>query len=243
MEKEISIKYLLQILKKYLAIILIVAVFVAAAAGALAALTTKPTYSSSAKVLIKYSYGDNILTPSGQMNELNYTLAILPTIIETLESYDFLDTVNDKAGLNYSHSSMKSFITYDYASDSKILNITVKTPNKADTKKICDAFTAVVPAYAEELNFGYFDFFENFRTPSKSSVDIINICLIAFLGAFAVMYMIFFMVSEINNKRVNENTDLPNRYQLPVIGKIPDFNANRSQKNKKEGGYYEEAKY
>lgn len=242
MEKDISLQYLLRILKKYLAVILIVAVFVAAAAGAFIALTSKPTYSSTAKVLIKYSYGDNILTPSGQMNELNYTLAIMPTIIETLESYDFLETVNADAGLKYSHSQMKSFISYNYSDDSKIVNITIKTPKSEDTKKICESFSTMVPQYVEELNFGHFDFVEKFRAPVKNDVSIVSTCSLTFAITFVLMYAVCFVIYEINNKRVNENTDLAKRYKLPIIGKIPDFSGNGKRKNK-EGGYYEKQGY
>lgn len=243
MEKEITLKYLLQILKKYAAIIIVVSVLLAAASGVFVSLTTKPTYSSTAKVLINYSYGDNILTPSGQMNELNYTLAIMPTIIETLESYDFLEKVNDAAGLEYSHRQMKSLISYKYSDDSKIVSITIKTPNSAHTKKVCEAFAAVVPEYVEELNFGHFDFVEKFRSPTKNTYNLMNTCSIIFAITFVLMYAICFVIYEISNKRVNENTDLAKRYQLPIIGKIPDFNSSGLRAINKEGGYYEKEGY
>lgn len=240
MSNEISLIQIFKILKRYLVLIAIITITVATAITIVLSVNSKPSYVASAKIIINNSYGDNILTPSGNINELNYTTSVIPTIVDLLSSNnDFLDNVSENAGVRISSASMQSMISYKYSDTSKIVVVTVSSGSKDTTSKICSAYTDTAPDFISHYNLGELQFVDSFRTPRESSTSTLKIALSSFVLVLTVTCGVFLIIGFMKERFVTENTDLSGRYNLPIIGTIPSFNGDSVTSDSEEDESHE----
>ncbi len=149
-----------------------------------------------------------------------------------------LEQVIDNLGLTESYGALKSNISVNNPSNSRILEITVTDTDPKRAKEIADETAKVLSAFIAEkmdqdppttIQYGYAD--GNAVSPNKSKNTILGILV----GAVAAMAVV--VVGYLLNDTIMITEDVERKLGLEVLGTIPleddDIEAKSSKKKKK----------
>lgn len=140
--EEIDLIELFYALKEKILLILMVALIGGCIAGAYTQFLMTPIYSSTSSMLVLSK--ETTLTSLADL-QLGATLTSDYTVL--IESTPVLEQVVENLGLDMSVEQLKSTITINNPSDTRILEITVNNTDSAMAKKIVDEVASVSSAY------------------------------------------------------------------------------------------------
>lgn len=189
----------------------------------------KPTYHASVQMYVN----SNDTTSITDLNELNYAQKVATTYINFLQTNVFFKRVAEDGKLNYSQQQLKRMTTIKSINNTEIFEISVSATNPDDAYKIVLSMEKVAPVLIKSIKdtaqISVVDPPVLPASPSSPNILINTLAggLIAFV--FAVMAALLFELFDMN---VKNQEDLSKRYQLPILGAIPNFNLNKKQKYK-----------
>ena len=260
-EKEITLSYLIKVLKSSIIWMVIAAVVLGALAAAYTAFLVKPTYRARAEFWVSNTSSDYDYTSSAQTGaaltissscvELAYQdlparRAVTANDNELAKQLGFVDengVVTDEL-LNSCVSYVRSMISAGKSSEeSLIFYINVTAPSKDDAYYVTLAIQSVLPDTVFDL-IGIKDNENNVdmltvTTPVHSVNDVKTIkdspvksfIIAGFIGAVLV-YVLFFVLSLLDTMIYNEQL-LKENFTQPVVGSIPSWLNNNSANSAK----------
>jgi capsular polysaccharide biosynthesis protein len=126
-----------------------------------------------------------------------------------------------------------------------VIYITVASNDSTKTKNVMTATTEILVDYIRANNQMAQDskiLFDRANDPEEPTVtrnsNTVKFLLLGGVGC-ALVAAVVLAIIVIADQRIKNETDLSDRYGIPVLGSIPDF----EDKNLKKGGYYHDYKY
>lgn len=220
---ELSIFYLIDLLKKRWWGILIAALIGATAAFCYSSFMVTSLYQTTVKMYVNPSAEDQ---QSVQTQYSDYTLAIniINTYIELLNTNSFMQSVSDATGKRYTTNQLKKMIAFEVPEKTKIFNFSVQASNAEDSYKIATVVSELAPKkIIETTNASVVAVADPPVKPMEPFNNNTgrNTILGLIIGiAIAVGVVI---VIDMFDVRVKSEEDLINTYELPVLGCIPNF--------------------
>ncbi|KKI93313.1 capsular biosynthesis protein [Bacillus sp. SA1-12] len=213
MEEEISLRELLQIIKKRIWIIIITTFIATITCGIISYFVLTPVYQTTTQLLVKPKSEQNVINP----NDISMNTQIINTYNEIIKSPVILEEVANELGLD---RDLTEQITVTTKNESQILLVTV---NDTDPALARDIANTVASVFQREL-------------VTIMNVDNVNILSKAELGiqvkpnpalntaiAFVVGLMagtgIAFLLNALDNTVKNEQ-DVEKYLDSPVLGSI-----------------------
>lgn len=222
----------------------------------------KTEYKAEAVYMMSYNSGSSV----GEMtSEYNYTTKILSNCVTVVQQNKFLNIVAERVNLNVDEEDdayvsldiLNGYIAYTYDADENTsITVSVTTESAELSYKIISVIAGVYQTEddGETLLSGYIK--DNYLMAGDSSLQIslINelnlpdepeadrsVLIGTLVGAAAalVISVIAVYCTVHADKRIKEESDITSKYNVPVLGTIPDFYDKELGKN----GYYSSYKY
>ncbi len=238
--RNLSLLTLLRLALKHIFLLILVAVIAAVAAFSYCKFVVTPLYTTSGTIYLNNGgIGQKIETENITQNNTvnNSDLTTSRNLVTYMMS--FLNSEQEiykqlSVNLGYepeNYKSLKSGFSFPEPDDNSMhLRVSYTSPNKEETVVILNEFFEILPNYAntyfaEELKFGSpnLDGYAVKTYPSTFST-MITFSLIATV----VTYLIILIVYS-SNTIIQNDDDFRERFNLPVLGCIPDFTQAKSQ--------------
>ena len=233
LKKEINLERLFKIIKSRIVIIMIVAVVSAVAVGLYTKLTVVPTYASTVKFCLVYSIENNELqnpntSAANERNSHMYANELMETCIEAIQTDDAVQEMN-----NFLHENEKYEKTFlkgknidiEQSSDtSNIFHVTIETTKAELSRDACEAFSKMAEARAKKVGTLRLETVDSPKIPtSPVSSGTVRNAIVAFIGGFIIMSMIFVVITVLDNT-VKDGATVCEDFGILLLAEIPNIN-------------------
>lgn len=209
-----------------------------------------PTYTSSVEFLA------TAIDPAEEMNDsdstssadsvrisetskMNYAMKMISTYMEIFQTNEFCsavaDDLNKTYGTSKSPNDIKSSITIETVEDTAMFKMIVTTTDPDLSYQIAHQLEESVPNHMEKTNRGLVHASvedKAIKATTASGRNYTQKCLIGFVAGL-VIACAYVILKDLLDIRVKGSEDLTERYNLPVLGSIPDFGTKVSGRKSK----------
>jgi len=248
--KDFSIYSIFRILLKNFFVILLSAIVFGAGAFCYNEFYLQERYASTGSVVVTNggilgNSVQNSQTITGDRvnnSDIAASINLLDTVTDILNTNDIYKQLSQKLNGEYTYTQLKSFVTISRRGEySLFIDVRFEMNNVDDAPRITNMFLELAPDYISK-------FMPNTSvTPVLSSGTAVKTyprtffyTAVAMLLGAVLSFAIFYIVS-LFNTTIESEEEFKERYDIPVIGDIPDFAAARSGKYKKS--YYKGGRY
>lgn len=218
MEETISLKELFYILKKRLAMILVIAFGAAIVIAVISFFFMTPIYQSSTQILVNQKKQEGAMIQAG---EIQTNIQLTNTYKVIIKSPVVLDQVNEKLHLNMTAQALTEKINVANEKDSQVISVTAEDKDPKLARDIANATADVFKGeVAKIMNV------DNVTVLSKAEVaenqspikprPMLNVA-IAFVVGLMVAVGLAFLLEYLDNT-VKKEEDVENLLGLPVLG-------------------------
>lgn len=219
MEETISLKELFHILKKRLAMILVIAFGAAIVSAIISFFFMTPIYQSSTQILVNQKKQEG--TTMIQAGEIQTNIQLTNTYKVIIKSPVILDQVNEKLNLNMTAQALTGKINVANEKDSQVISVTAEDKDPKVARDIANATADVFKGeVAKIMNV------DNVTVLSKAEVGenqspikpapMLNVAIAFVVGLMAAVGLAFLL--EYLDNTVKKEEDVENLLGLPVLG-------------------------
>lgn len=220
MEETISLKELLQTLRKRLALILAITLTAVIISGVVSFFFLTPIYQASTQLLVNQKKDDQVMLNT---NELQTNLQLINTYNVIIKSPAILDIVAKELGTGLTAQQINGKITVGSESDSQVVNISVQDEDPNMAAEIANTIANVFST--EIVNIMNVD---NISILAKATVTdgqapikpqpLLNIAIALVVGLMAGVGLAFLL--EYLDNTVKNEQDVEKVLELPILGVI-----------------------
>lgn len=220
MEETISLKELLDTLKKRMNLIILITVIATAASGIVSYFFITPIYQASTQILVNQAKDDQAVF---QYNEIQTNLQLINTYNVIIKSPRILELVIQDLGLDETVDELNNKITVASEKDSQVVNISVEDPDPNHAVKIANTIAAVFQKEIENIMN-----VDNVNILSKAEVKenmspvkpkpLLNMAIAFVVGLMAGVGLAFLL--EYLDNTIKTEQDIEKILELPVLGAI-----------------------
>lgn len=231
MKEEINLVKIFEIILKLWWVVLIFAIIGSLIAFSISTFLITPMYTSTAKV---YVSGSERVEGSGvSINDINVSQRLVSTYIEILCGNEFLAVVADAYNEKYDDTvevtarKIKANIVMDSANETEILKIDYKATSPEKAQNLLEVLLDNAQAEITRVMSGCkVSVVDNAVRPTSPSSP--NIRQNTFIGLFLgiVLGVVVIFMRELFDTRIKDDEDLKTRYNIPVLGIIPNLDPN-----------------
>ncbi|HFJ9404481.1 YveK family protein [Bacillus cereus group sp. MYBK69-1] len=218
MEETISLKELFHILKKRLAMILVIACGAAIVSAIISFFFMTPIYQSSTQILVNQKKQDGTMI---QASEVQTNIQLTNTYKVIIKSPVILDRVNEKLNLNMTAQALTGKINVANEKDSQVISVTAEDKDPKLARDIANATADVFKGeVAKIMNV------DNVTVLSKAEVaenqspikprPMLNVAIAFVVGLMAAVGLAFLL--EYLDNTVKKEEDVENLLGLSVLG-------------------------
>ncbi|HFK1516961.1 TPA: YveK family protein [Bacillus cereus] len=218
MEETISLKELFLILKKRLAMILVIAFGAAIVSAIISFFFMTPIYQSSTQILVNQKKQDGTMIQAG---EIQTNIQLTNTYKVIIKSPVILEQVNEKLNLNMTAQALTEKINVANEKDSQVISVTAEDKNPKIARDIANATAEVFKGEVAKIMS-----VDNVTVLSKAEVaenqspvkprPMLNVAIAFVVGLMASVGLAFLL--EYLDNTVKKEEDVENLLGLPVLG-------------------------
>lgn len=220
---------------------------------------TKPTYTSTVKFLTYAVDSQQELTDSfssssmstensrvSNTSKMNYAMKMIDTYIEIFKTNEFNEKVakdlNKRVNANYSTGTVKGAISYTIIENTAMFTATVTTANSDLSYEIAKQLEETVPEVMQNRNSGLVNASIEDKALKATNQESLGYPQKMAVGAIIgiVIAAAYIILRNLLDVRIRTDEELIDKYNIPVLGSIPNFEikgsqlqANKNAKNKK----------
>ncbi|MBT2730146.1 capsular biosynthesis protein [Bacillus sp. ISL-75] len=220
MEETISLKELLETLKKRLLLIVSITLIAAIVSGVVSYFFLTPIYQASTQILVNQKKSEQSLYSA---NEVQTNLQLINTYNVIITSPAILDKVSEELDLNMTAAQLKGKITVGSEKDSQVVNLSVQDPSADVAAQIANKTAEVFKKeIANIMNV------DNVSILAKADVTenpapikprpLLNVAIAIVVGLMAGVGLSFLL--EYFNNTIKNEQDVEKVLGLPILGVI-----------------------
>ncbi|MCP3739696.1 YveK family protein [Rossellomorea sp. BNER] len=220
MEETISLRELLNTLKKRLSLIVIITALATMVSGLISFFVLTPVYQSSTQLLVNQSKSEQ---PAYNLQEIQSNLQLINTYNVIMKSPAILDKVVSNLDLKMTSNELNEKITVQSEEDSQVVNVSVQDE---DPQKAADIANETVAVFKEEIvkimNV------DNVSVLSKAEVGenvspikpkpLLNIAIALVVGLMTGVGLAFLL--EYFDNTIKTEQDIEKILELPVLASV-----------------------
>ncbi|MBR7132176.1 MAG: hypothetical protein IKD04_01445 [Clostridia bacterium] len=236
--KNFTLIALIRIALKNIILLAVVGIVFAAAGLTYCTFFATPKYSATGSVLV--TNGAIVSTDLGDKSNLNNaditaSMNFVGTVCDILDTNgiykDLSAVLNTKYNYSFTYGNLKSrFSVSRKDSNSLFINVSCTAETKEEAILIVNEFLEVTPGYIDEYVNGAYIATTNADTASKVSPRTVVITGFSGIVGVAVVYLVLLLIYSLNTV-IGSEEDFKERFDIPIIGSVPDF-------EKARNGYY-----
>jgi len=186
----------------------------------------KPNYTATVQMYVDPN--DDVTTSSANLTELNYAQKVVNTYINFLKTKVFYKQVIEESNLNYAPEQLKRMTQIQSVNNTEIFEISVTTLEPYDSFILVEAMQKIAPRLINSIkDTAEISVVDPVVLPTApSSPNIFMNTMVGGMIGFLLSVMLSFLW-EIIDVNVKNQEDLLKRYQLPILGSIPNFHVNK----------------
>lgn len=246
-------KILLALIKKWK--LLVVFLLIGAVMGYLyTANFTTLTYTSTVEFLANSVDKNDELTEStgtttsgeqvriSNTSRMNYAMKMLNTYIEIMKTNNFnemlANDLNKSINSNYSASLMKNSMSFEKIEDTTMFKIMVTTQDADLSYQIAHQLEKTVPKMMKQNNNGLVQATVQDKAVKASSAESLGYPKKCAIGAAIglILAAAYIILRNLLDVRIKTSQELVEKYNIPVLGSIPDFSVASSGNRRKGSG-------
>ena len=242
MNLDANIQKMLALLLKKWKLIILLALAGIMIAYFFAANFTTQTYVSSVEFLAyaedtqrELSDSTNAAQAASYTSKMNYAMKMLDTYVELFKTNKFnqsvADELNEKYGSSYSAATIKNCSVIEIVSGTSMFKITVSTTNADMSYQIAQQLEKSIPEKMRTTNGGIvkasIEDSAVLATTSESP-QYLKKCLIGCIVGVLIA-VVYTILRDLLDVRVKSADELTERYDIPVLGTIPEFEIKSAQ--------------
>ncbi|MEC2395196.1 Wzz/FepE/Etk N-terminal domain-containing protein [Bacillus toyonensis] len=242
MDETIRLKELFVILRKRMAMILVITIGATLLSGIASFYFMTPIYQNSTQILVKQNKED---AKSIQYNDVQADLQLTNTYKGILKSHIILDQVKKQLGLNIKINELNKKISIGNEKDSQIIVVTVQDK---DAKLARDIANTTVEIFKTEIN--RIMNVDNVTILSKAEITegqapikpnkMLNVaiaCIVGLMSSVGIAFLLDYLDNTIKKEK-----DIEELLDVPVIGVVSRMeetgsNSSRLSQVKRGGGH------
>ncbi len=246
---EFSIYHIFRLIIKNFFIIVLCAILFGVGAFCYCEFHLEERYSASGSVVVT---NGGIFDANGQSTQITgsdkvsnsdiaASINLLTTVKDILSTNDIYKELANKLGGEYTYSQLKSCATISKRDDySLFIDVRFEMNDKNEATKITNMFLELTPDYINEsipnTSTRVYTCDGASKTYPRTASTTAIAMFVGALLAFVVVYII-----SLFNTTIESEEEFKDRYNIPVLGDIPDFASAKSGKYAKS--YYKGGKY
>lgn len=234
MEETISLKELLQTLKKRLNLILIITLLSILVSGVISYFLLTPIYQSSTQLLVNQSKNEQAMY---NYNEVQTNLQLINTYNVIIKSPAILDLVNKELKLDLSTGELNNKISVASEKNSQVVNISVQDPNANTAAKIANKTAEIFTREISQImNVDNVSILAKAQVGEKQSPikpkPLLNIAIALIVGLMSGVGLAFLL--EYFDNTIKTEQDIEKMLGMPVLGVITTINETREMDKRAE---------
>jgi capsular polysaccharide biosynthesis protein len=230
MEETISLRELMDTLKKRISLILFITLTAVIVSGGVSFFLLTPVYQSSTQLLVNQSKSEQ---PAYNPGEIQTNLQLMKTYNVIIKSPTILEKVINDLNLNMTVSQLNSKITVGSEGESQVINLSVQDtdPQKAAeiANKTASVFQNEIPDIMNVDNVSILAKAEVGETQSPiKPKPVLNIAIAAVVGLMIGVGLAFLL--EFLDNTVKTEQEVEKLLGVPVLGSITRIEDQHEQK-------------
>ena len=234
---NLSFYHLFRIFIKNIIVIVLAAVVFAASAFAYCEYFMDEKYAATGSVLVTNGglLYENDNKNSIQSSDISASINLSTTIKDILLTTDIYKQLEKELkkdfGDKYTYAQLRSYATVTKRDDlSLFIDVKFETNNKMETVVITNTFLELAPDYISKFiphssSTAVSTADGAYKTSPRTALTTIAAFIMGAVACYIVVYFI-----SINNVTIQSEEDFKDRFDIPVLGNIPDFSEAQSQK-------------
>ncbi|MCI9414840.1 MAG: hypothetical protein HFJ79_06680 [Clostridiales bacterium] len=232
MQDSIDIKSILLVFLKGIKVLIAATVIGCLLMFIVSKFVMTPLYTSSVSMYVS-SNSDNVNT-NLNVNDITASQKLIDTYIVILQQREVMKQVAEEVALTMpcTLKQVQEAITMSAKSNTWVLQIDAVTDDPDLSAAICNAMAKVAPEVLTEVVGSGSATSIGTAVPSvsPSSPHVVTNSIIGALAGL-VLAALYLLIRYMTDTTVKSEEDLKNRYDVPILGEIPDFY------QQKKGGY------
>ncbi|OCA87898.1 capsular biosynthesis protein [Bacillus sp. FJAT-27225] len=226
MEETISLKELLETLKKRLVMILSITIVAAFASGIVSFFFLTPIYQASTQIIVNSAKSDQSLI---NLNEIQTNLELINTYSVVIKTPKILDKVKENLDMDNS-IDLNSKISVTSEGESQVIRVTVEDPNPKLAVDIVNEVSSVFETEIKNLmkvdNVQILTWAKYAEDPSPIKPrPLLNVAIAIVVGLMAGVGLAFLL--EYFDNTVKTEQDIDRILGLPVLGVIATIDSDQ----------------
>jgi capsular polysaccharide biosynthesis protein len=222
---NLSLYHLVRILTKNILVILLVSLVSGVAAFSYCQYFVEEKFAAIGSVLVT---NGAILkedkSNSVQSSDIAASINLLTTVEDILSTNDIYKRLAEELDGQYSYSELKRCATIGKRDDNSLfIDVRFQTSSKSETVKITNTFLELAPAYISKFiphsATTAVTMADNaVKTAPRTTSATVSAMMVGAIICYAVVYLI-----SLSNVTIENESDFKDRYDIPILGNIPDF--------------------
>ncbi|UYZ21803.1 YveK family protein [Mesobacillus jeotgali] len=229
MEETISLRELLQTLKKRIGLIAVITLLAVTVSGIISFFLLTPIYQASTQLLVNQSKNEQTMY---NYNEVQTNLQLINTYNVIIKSPAILDLVIDDLNLDMTTAQLNGKVTVQSEQNSQVVNISVQDPDANQAamiaNKIAEVFTREIADIMKVDNVSILAkavIVDN-QSPIKPK-PLLNIAIAMVVGLMAGVGLAFLL--EYFDNTIKTEQDIEKTLELPLLGVIAQIDESHLQ--------------
>ena len=236
---EIDLREIFQIIRKHLALIIIIPIIFAALGAAVNIFFIDRIYESSTTLIVMR---EKDAKEEISKTDVDLSKSLIYTYAEMAKSNTVLESTANALNINKLN---KKDITVSPVKDTQILKVTVQSTDPILAKNIADTlvkqFTSEIQRITKTNNVSVVDYANLPKEPIQPNI-IMNTVISGILGLILLVIAIF--LKEYLDNTIKTEKDIESLLGISIIGTVPNFNQGGKQAyGKAYGKVYEKVSY
>lgn len=206
-------------------------------------------YAATGSVLVtnggivgSYMYDDKITDSTVNNTDIAASINLLTTVKDILKTNDIYKQLSEKLDGKYTYGQLKSFATVNKREDySLFIDVKFETNDREESINITNMFLSLTPEYISKfIPHSSSTVVTTVDSAAKTYPRTTSSTILAMMLGAVISFVIIYIIS-LTNTTIQCEEDFKDRYDIPVLGDIPDFSNAKSEKyykNYYKGGSY-----
>lgn len=228
LEETLDLKELLLILYKRLPIIIGGSLLGMVLAFVISFFVLTPKYTSSVSMYVNNST-EMVAANAVNINDINAAQKLVNTYIVILQDDEVMEQVaalihEEYSDSDYTAETLRKIVKMTSVNNTEVLNIEATTPDPELSAALCNLITEVAPDVLQRVvKAGSVEVIGTAKPAEKpSSPNIpLNTAVGLLLGIVVSVFLVLFL--HMLDNTVKSEEELKKRYDIPVLGEVPDF--------------------
>ena len=236
-------KLLSAVMRKW-KLVVIVAIIGALLAFVYTANFTTLTYSSNVKFFTYAEDSQRELSEAASTSQvvtsntskMNYAMKMLATYVELFNTNEFnqkvADSLNEKYGTAFTSKQIKDAIKITPIEETTMFTVSVTTTDAELSYRIAHEIEICIPEKMAETNNGLVRASvedKALKASDSENKGYAKKCAIGFLAG-AVLAVVYIILRDLIDVRIKNSDELSERYEVPILGTIPQYEIKSSAK-------------